>query len=292
MGAATRNLRVAAVSILAVLGSCVEPHGSRDDESRTPAMLSSRHLTQGLRGGGLLDVDDDGRGAGGDEDVDPEDAPEKTGSKIPRILHFLWKSDELPRFSVGYKRTWLKHHPGWRVMQWTDNSMLVFVRKFFPGDEAMWHSFPTGVFRADTFRYMVLRVVGGVYADLDMESLRPIDPLLEGHTCLLGQEPSAHALLLVNKPRHICNAWMASAVGEPFWDYVLEEVRRRARSVEMSRWNPPVVTGPEMLTHVLARVGHGSPGGCGLVDPPEVLYPGVDKAGSRAKDQPRASSCI
>lgn len=46
---------------------------------------------------------------------------------------------------------------------------------------------------------------------------------------------------------------------------MLEEVRRRARSVEMSRWNPPVVTGPEMLTHVLARVGHGGGGGGGDV---------------------------
>jgi len=32
-----------------------------------------------------------------------------------------------------------------------------------------------------------------------------------------------------------------------------------------------------MLTRVLERTGHGSPGGCGLVDPPEVLYPAVDK---------------
>jgi len=46
--------------------------------------------------------------------------------------------------------------------------MLAFVREHFPRDEGMWHSFPTGVFRADTFRYMVLRVVGGVYVDLDM----------------------------------------------------------------------------------------------------------------------------
>jgi len=33
------------------------------------------------------------------------------------------------------------------------------------------------------------------------------------------------------------------APGEPFWDYVLEEVRRRAREMEMSMWNPPVITG-------------------------------------------------
>ena len=40
-------------------------------------------------------------------------------------------------------------------------------------------------------------------------------------------------------------------------DYVLEEVRRRAKEMEMTPWNPPVVTGPEMLTSVLERAGHG-----------------------------------
>ena len=167
-----------------------------------------RHLTQGLRGGGLVDVDV----------VDARyDRLEQSGNKIPKILHLLWVTHQLPRFAEGYKRSWLENHPGWRVIQWTDESMLNFVREHFPRDVSMWHSFPTGVFRADTFRYMVLRVIGGVYVDLDMESLRPVDPLLTGHTCLLGQEPSAHARLMVNKPRHICNAWMASAVGEPFW---------------------------------------------------------------------------
>ena len=32
-------------------------------------------------------------------------------------------------------------------------------------------------------------------------------------------------------------------VGEPFWDYVLQEVRRRATTMGMSQWNPPVITG-------------------------------------------------
>ena len=40
---------------------------------------------------------------------------------------------------------------------------------------------------------------------------------------------------------------------------------------------PPSVTGPEMLGSVMDRTGHGD-GGCGLVDPPEALYPAVDKS--------------
>ena len=211
--------------------------------------------------------------AGGDlADLPPPDA-----GAIPKVLHLLWKTDELPEFAREFVHSWVRLHPSWQVRRWTDASMLAFVRAHFPGDEAMWRKFPTGVFRADAFRYMVLRVVGGVYVDLDVEALRPMDELIEGRTCLIGQEPAAHAVLLGNRPRHACNAWMASAPGEPFWDHALEEIRRRAGG-RMTKFNPPSVTGPEMLDAVLKRTGYVSPGGCGLVDPPEVLYPAVDKS--------------
>lgn len=226
-------LVLALASCAAVLGKTsravgVDERGSSDEKHPTASShvvdpvanyslrLARRHLTQALRGGGLVDVDGMGAGLGGGGDA-RRDQLERPGSAIPKIIHLLWKTSTFPRFSEAYTRSWLEHHRGWRVIRWTDDTMLAFVREHFPRDEPMWHSFPTGVFRADTFRYMVLRVVGGVYVDLDMEALRPVDPLLEGHTCLLGQEPAAHALLLVDKPRHMCNAWMASAVGEPFW---------------------------------------------------------------------------
>ena len=49
-----------------------------------------RHLTQGFRGGGAL-VDVDSGTADGDL--------ERAGNKIPRIIHFLWKTATLPRFA-------------------------------------------------------------------------------------------------------------------------------------------------------------------------------------------------
>ena len=227
----------------------------------------------------LVAVDVDPRVASIDsaEGGDLADLPPPDSGAIPKVIHLLWKTDELPEFAREFVHSWVRLHPSWQVRRWTDASMLAFVRAHFPGDEAMWRRFPTGVFRADTFRYMVLRVVGGVYVDLDVEALRSMDELIEGRTCLIGQEPAAHAVLLGDRPRHACNAWMASAPGEPFWDHALEEIRRRAEG-RMNKFNPPSVTGPEMLDAVLERTGYASPGGCGLVDPPEVLYPAVDKS--------------
>ena len=112
---------------------------------------------------------------------------------IPKVLHVVWKTEKLPKFAEKYVKSWVDNHPTWTVRRWTDESMLQFVKEHFPGDVRMFNHFPTGVFRADTFRYMLMAVEGGVYADLDMESLRPMDPLLHGRKCLVGQEPSAHA---------------------------------------------------------------------------------------------------
>lgn len=42
-------------------------------------------------------------------------------------------------------------------------------------------SFKTGVEKADIMRYFILYHYGGIYADLDMEAVRPIEPLLAKH---------------------------------------------------------------------------------------------------------------
>ena len=45
-------------------------------------------------------------------------------------------------------------------------------------------------------RYFVLYEHGGVYADLDSECLKPIQPIVEDYSCILSQEPLEHAHFL------------------------------------------------------------------------------------------------
>ncbi len=54
---------------------------------------------------------------------------------------------------------------------------------------------------------------GGMYADLDMEALRDLTPLLDGATGPVLAALSANWTLRHNIP----NAWMASPPGHPFW---------------------------------------------------------------------------
>jgi hypothetical protein len=90
-----------------------------------------------------------------------------------------------------------------------------------------------------------------VYADLDVELLRPLRPLLlrardANSSVLLGQEPLAHAVLLERKPRQVCNAVLASAKGHPFWLAVMRQIAQAAGGAD-----PVSSTGPRMLERAL-----------------------------------------
>ena len=146
---------------------------------------------------------------------------------VPRVLHVSWATQALPAFARTYLETWRAHHPTWRVARWTDATMRDFVRNRFPGRIEAYDSFPSAVNRADVFRYMVLFEIGGVYVDLDVETLRSIEPLLyhglgsgsgsDGNdenenerarwraraSCFVGQEPHAHAVVLALSLIHI-----------------------------------------------------------------------------------------
>ena len=207
---------------------------------------------------------------------------------IPRVIHVLWKTEKLPAFAEAYVSGWIADHPAWRVRRWTDADMLAFVRERSPRTRRCGTSSPPACSARTRSVTCSLSALGGVYVDLDMESLRPMDPLLANRRCLLGQEPAAHVELIAGVPRRACNAWMASEANHPFWDAVLDEIRTRARTIPMTKFNPPRVTGPEALQAALDGFsGRDEDGpGCGVVDPPEALFPAVDKsaiAGMRAK---------
>lgn len=100
-------------------------------------------------------------------------------------------------------------------------------------------------------RYFVLYEYGGLYADLDVECLRPIDGALKDSSsdCLLSQEPLEHAEFLapVGAPL-VSNALMACRPGHPFLAHVIAALPSHAGWIW---WNSVLwATGPYMLTKV------------------------------------------
>jgi len=93
----------------------------------------------------------------------------------------------------------------------------------------------------------VLYEYGGLYADLDMECLKPVDTVLNLTDCVASQEPLEHAEFLapVGRPL-ISNALMACQPGHPFFAHVIVGLSSYTGWVT---WNSVLwATGPYMLT--------------------------------------------
>lgn len=167
----------------------------------------------------------------------------------------MWREEALPERWRLFRETWLRHHPDWEHRLWTDESLLAFTARCYPEMVPILESYPSPVMRADATRYLLLDHFGGVYADLDTECLRPIEPLLSDADLLLPLEPEEHVSSAVAREfglsRIVGNAWMASVPGHGFWKRVIEAlVERRGEK------GPLAATGPFLLTDL---VGSGLP---------------------------------
>ena len=65
-----------------------------------------------------------------------------------------------------------------------------FIADRYPQYVPLFQSYSDPLERADAIRYFILYEFGGIYADLDMEFLKPLDSLLnQGYPYILGDEP-------------------------------------------------------------------------------------------------------
>lgn len=84
--------------------------------------------------------------------------------------------------------------------------------------------FRSGIKRADVARLVALAVHGGVYADIDVEAKRSLEPLLAAaeaaHVAVvLGEENVIHSVLLEHRLEPlVSNALMMGAQGHSFWE--------------------------------------------------------------------------
>ncbi|NBI50344.1 MULTISPECIES: glycosyltransferase family 32 protein [Burkholderia] len=137
---------------------------------------------------------------------------------IPTILHQIWYQgeDRLPRRYQHYRGSWRQHHPGWTLRVWDAPAMRAHIARHQPWFLSRYDGFEHDIQRIDAARYCLLDTLGGVYADMDIECVRPLDELLEGRSlvlCGIGQYN---------------NALIGSAPGHALWRTVHEALRAGA----------------------------------------------------------------
>ena len=171
---------------------------------------------------------------------------------IPKIIHQTWKTQEIPPELVFCVESWKKLNPDWQYILWTDEEMDVFVKKYFPEIHGVYVSYPTNIFRADLFRLLVVYQMGGVYADLDMECLKPLDFLLAAHVggkeFAISFEPPAQSIGIFNKNRLYAANFLIACLGNEILGGIIKFIVRN-KIVELDVLG---TTGPIAITKSLA----------------------------------------
>lgn len=163
--------------------------------------------------------------------------------RMEKIIHQTWKTTDIPRYFLHWVKSWSKNHPDWTYMFWTDESARMLISDKYPNFLSVFDMYSENIRRADAIRYIILYEYGGIYADLDMESILPMHRVVRKYSCVLTYEPYEHPILNTNFEQLVNNAFMACRSGHPLMKKIIENLPKFAYM-----WQVLDSTGPHFLT--------------------------------------------
>ena len=133
------------------------------------------------------------------------------------------KYPNMSRLIESWKRS------GWEYHFWDDTSAAEFLSLHFPPEvREAYESIIPGAFKADLFRYCVLLIMGGIYADMDVMLESNLDAAVP---------PDVGFMTPVDAPgtrpdKRMClwNGFIASAPAHPYLSRVIEHVVNNIRN--------------------------------------------------------------
>jgi GT2 family glycosyltransferase len=170
---------------------------------------------------------------------------------VPRLIHQTWRDHNVPTDN-GDPDSWKVLNPDWTYKLWTDEDLLNLVQLHFPELLTQFNAYPNPVQRADLGRYCILKIHGGVYADIDTICHQSLEPLAGDLRVILCEEPEEKGYVahLRGLDKLYFNGTMASPAGHPFWDRVLEIC---TLMVPVSQIDVLESTGPLVLSAVVEQ---------------------------------------
>src|SRR5690606_38408010 len=139
------------------------------------------------------------------------------GVAVPRVIHWWWDGPPVPPEYVRFRERWAELHPGWTLQVWDETRFLAefenhpATQLYRARDRWSPHAHEWG-WKTNIARLLILQRDGGLWADADLEPLKPVDPLIER----LEASENHNALAALEDRHHINNAFLASPPDGPF----------------------------------------------------------------------------
>ncbi len=156
---------------------------------------------------------------------------------IPKVFHFIWIGPKpFPSSSIPNLKSWLKHHPDYSFVFWSDrqreNIPTPFQLKIISSNtltrlSRQFNNSTNMAEKADLLRYEILLQQGGIYVDHDVECYQSLNKLIQDISFFAGTEPPHTPV--GDQSITVCNNIIGTKPNHP----ILEKT---IRTVE-SNWN-------------------------------------------------------
>ena len=170
---------------------------------------------------------------------------------IPKLIHAIWFSgDPMPELYLRCLESWKKYAPDCEIKIWNMETYKPDRCLFF--EQAIEHK--NWAFASDYARADLLYRYGGIYMDLDVEMLRPIDDLLYNDAYMSFE----------SLDRIECGSGMGSRPGHPIIKEICESYEKRPYLKEDGTWDNS--TCPVRYTQVIEKHGLKKDGGFQFIE--------------------------
>ena len=149
---------------------------------------------------------------------------------IPRVIHQTWfepvtkeKYPNMSRLIESFRQS------GWFYEFYDDDRAAQFLSAHFPPQvREAYDAIIPGAFKADLFRYCVLLIRGGLYADMDILLESNLDQAIDGSIGFLTAQDSPGET--IGHRSCLWNGLMAAAPGHPFLTQTIQNVVNNVRN--------------------------------------------------------------
>jgi hypothetical protein len=156
--------------------------------------------------------------------------------RVPFILHRTAKDFISLKYPLDeFHQECKEYYKEWDIKEWTDDDIDVFVRTNYPLHYRRFREMEPIIRRVDAVRYLWMYHYGGVYLDMDVECIRPLDDFVlalpPGSTAWIEGYPEPFVLM--------------STQGNEFWMYAFELIL-----TDWRKYNVRSTAGPQGLNRM------------------------------------------
>ena len=164
-----------------------------------------------------------------------------SSSSIPKIIHQIWLGSPFPERCKNFRDSWLKLHPDWDYMLWTEKK----IKEFGLYNKKLYDTAKNYGEKSDIARYEILYRMGGLYIDTDFECLQPFDYIHEHSNFYAGlnRGPSIE----------VFNGMIGSCPGHPIVQLCIERLHKPELLKRRSNHPMAIIirTGPQFFTQCI-----------------------------------------